>query len=278
MKFETNLSRQDKRTIAIVLYLAVIALFIFYFIRPAWVQLGTLDDQIKTAKETQEINRNKITQLSSAESLYDRAVTDITESVSVYYDVMDNSEIEKMITEYILDFGLTPVNLTIDIRDSNQYVNESPYEYADVQTGSSSASAVTATPTPAADEEEEEDSSSSAAISTSSTDVQSLLVSYTNAVNNCTSTTYSEVQRAKISVVIMGSGTIEQQLIDDITKNPSIRVTGFSWGSAAPVEVVNEDGTTSVVNSGYRNLTIDFYFYMADKPDYEAEDQAAEEG
>ena len=277
MKFETNLSRQDKRTIAIVLYLAIVALFAWYMIRPAWVKLGTLDDQIATAQAQKDINRTKIMNLVSAESLYDKAVNDITESTSYFYDVMDNSEIEKLVTEYILDYGLTPVDFSIDLRDGVTYVSESPYAYSDVQ-APSSRSTPTPTPTPEATPTGRAGSNSSTPAVASVADVQSLLTTYSNAVSNCNSTTYSEVQCAKISIVILGNSTLEQSLIDDITKNPSVRVTGFSWSDATPVTVTNEDGTTTVVNLGDKQLTLDLNFYMSDKPDFETEDQAAEEG
>ena len=47
MKLETNLRPQDKRTIAIVIYVAIVVLFCWYMIRPAWINLGELDDKIK---------------------------------------------------------------------------------------------------------------------------------------------------------------------------------------------------------------------------------------
>lgn len=276
MKFETNLNRQDKRTIAIVLYLAVVALFAWYLIRPAWTKLGTLDDQIETAQSEREANRTKIINLASAEALYDKAVTDITDSTSYFYDVMDNSEIEKMVTEYILDFGLTPVNLYVDITDGS-YVEEQPYVYSGIQTGSVSA-AVVAEDTSDTESESEAVSAVGTASSTVSTDVQSLLTVYTNAVSNCSSTSYSQVECHQVTVEILGNGDIEQKLIDDITKNPSIRVTGFSWSEAEPVYVYDEEGNPTVVNSGQKQLTINFNFYMSDKPDFETEDQASEEG
>ena len=184
MKFETNLSRQDKRTIAIVLYLAIVALFAWYMIRPAWVKLGTLDDQIATAQAQKDLNRTKIMNLVSAESLYDKAVNDITESTSYFYDVMDNSEIEKLVTEYILDYGLTPVDFSIDLRDGVTYVSESPYAYSDVQ-APSSRSTPTPTPTPEATPTGRAGSNSSTPAVASVADVQSLLTTYSNAVSNC---------------------------------------------------------------------------------------------
>ena len=80
MKFETNLRPQDKRTIAIVVYVAIVALFCWYLIRPAWIKIGDLDDKIKQAEVLKQENRLKTINLSSAEVLYDSAVKDITNS------------------------------------------------------------------------------------------------------------------------------------------------------------------------------------------------------
>ena len=109
MKFDSSLKPQDKKTIAIVLYAAVVLLFCWYMIRPAWLKLAELDDKIEQAKATQQEYQMKSINLGTAEVLYDKAVTDIEASTKDFYDVMDNSEIEKMGTEYILGFGLTPL-------------------------------------------------------------------------------------------------------------------------------------------------------------------------
>ena len=152
MKLETNLRPQDKRTIGIVIFVAIVALFCWYLVRPAWIKLGDLDDKIQQEEEKKQEYRMKTINLASAEVLYDKAVTDITSSTTDFYDVMDNSEIEKMGTKYILRFGLTPVNFTIDLRDGS-YVAETPYQYSDIKAPTTtktktSSSTTTSTPTP----------------------------------------------------------------------------------------------------------------------------------
>ena len=184
MKFDSSLKPQDKKTIAIVLYAAIVLLFCWYMIRPAWLKLAELDDKIEQAKATQQEYQMKSINLGTAEVLYDKAVTDIVASTKDFYDVMDNSEIEKMGTEYILGFGLTPMNFTIDLRDGSA-IAEVPYQYADIE-GNNVVPAITttavATTTPGA----------TGATGFKALDVQSLQVFYTSAVNGVTSTTPSE--------------------------------------------------------------------------------------
>ena len=269
MKLETNLRPQDKRTIGIVIFVAVVALFCWYLIRPAWIKLGDLDDKIEQEEATKQEYRMKTINLASAEVLYDKAVSEITTSTTDFYDVMDNSEIEKMGTKYILRFGLTPVNFNIDLRDGS-YVAEAPYQYSGIKAPTAvkkkttNSSSATATPTQAAKK--------TTTKKTSALDVQSLQVYYAEAVSGVKNTTPSEVQCARITIVIQGPKNKCQSLIDDITKNPSIRVRGFSWSNAEPVYSVDTEGNKILMNSGYAELKLDLNFYMCDKPQFDSKE------
>ena len=268
MKLETNLRPQDKRTIGIVIFVAVVALFCWYLIRPAWIKLGDLDDKIKLEEERKQEYRMKTINLASAEVLYDKAVTDITSSTTDFYDVMDNSEIEKMGTKYILKFGLTPVDFTIDLRDGS-YVAETPYQYSGLKAPTNSkkktSGSSSATPTPTS-------ATKKTTNKTSALDVQSLQVYYYEAVSSVKNTTPSQVQCARITIVIQGPKNKCQSLIDDITKNPSIRVRGFSWRNVEPVYSVDKEGNKILMNGGYSELKIDLNFYMCDKPQFDNEE------
>ena len=276
MKFDTNLRPQDKRTIGIGVYVAVVALFCWYLIRPAWIKLGDLDDKIEQAEATRTENRMKTLNLSSAEVLYDKAVTNIVASSADFYDIMDNSEIEKMGTKYILSYGLTPVDFIIDLRDGSP-VAEVPYLYSDItavststQTGTTTNTVVISTPTPTP--KSFFNFSTKTKTNMAALDVQSLQVYYNQAIADANTTAFSEAQCARITIVIQGPEAKCQQLIDDITKNPSIRVRGFSWNDAKEVYYEDAEGNKTLMNSGYKELKIDLNFYMADKPQFDNEE------
>ena len=262
MKLETNLRPQDKRTIGIVLYIAVVALFCWYMIRPAWIKLGDLDDKIDQAEATKQEYRMKTMNLGTAEILYDKAVTDLENSTKDFYNVMDNSEIEKMGTEYILRFGLMPVDFNVNLRDGS-YVVEAPYAYADitqpqiVDTDTSDTTDVLTA------------SVATGAKTLASLDVKSLQVYYSQAINSANSTTQSEVECATISIVVQGPQSKCQAFIDDITKKPSIRVTSFSWSNAAEIWTEDEFGNKTLMNAGYKELRMELNLYMTDKPNFE---------
>lgn len=260
MKFDASLKPQDKRTIGIVLYIAVVALFSWYMIRPAIMRMIELNDKIKTAEATRQEYKMKTLQLGTAEILYNKAVTDINASTKDFYDVMDNSKIEKMGTSYILGYGLTPVDFAVDIRDGS-FISESPYTFATIKKTKQQISA------PAIDTGTTvKDSSALAAL-----DVKSLQTYYAQAIAGVTNTKPAEVQCAKITMVVQGPQDKCQTLINNITKKPSIRVTGFTWSDAKEVWVEDEKGIKTLMNPEYKELKINLYFYMTEKPNFEKE-------
>ena len=284
MKMDTNLRPQDKRTIAIVLYIGVVVLFGWYMIRPAAMKLGELEDKIRTAEATKQEYRMKTLQLASAEILYDKAVTDINDSTTKFYDILDNSQIEKMGTKYILGYGLTPVDFIVDIRDGS-YVLESPYAYSNIKVSASanvSSSDSTSTDTSAANTKNStknnsntknptKDSTKNAA-SMAALDVKSLQAYYSQAIADAKTTEPAEVQCANITFVVQGPQEKCQKLINDITKNPSIRVTGFSWKDAKEIWVEDEAGNKTLMNPEYKELRVSIHFYMTEKPNFDKQE------
>ena len=257
MKFDASLKPQDKRTIGIVFYVAIVALFSWYMIRPAAMKTIELDDKIKTAQTTKQEYKMKSLQLGTAEILYNKAVTDITASTKDFYDILDNSKIEKMGTSYILGYGLTPVDFKVDLRDGS-YVSESPYKFSKIKKKKAVSTPEIDTTTTVKDK-----------TAMSALDVKSLQTYYAQAIAGVTTTVPAEIQRAKISIVVQGPQDKCQSLINNITKKPSIRVTGFSWSDAKEVWVKDEKGNKTLMNPDYKELKMDLNFYMTEKPNFE---------
>ena len=267
MKLDTNLRPQDKRTIAIVLYLGIVVLFGWYMIRTAAMKIGELDDKIRAAEATKQENKIKAMQLASAEILYNKAVTDINASTVKFYDVMDNSKIEKMGTMYILGFGLTPVDFLVDIRDGS-YVVEAPYAYSDVTVVKAAATTTdTSTASASTGKKNLKDASYLATL-----DVKSLQAYYNQAIADASSTKFAEVQCANITIVVQGTEEKCQKLIDDITKKPSIRINGFSWKDAKEIWVEDEKGNKTLMNPDYKELRVSLRFYMTEKPNFDKQE------
>ena len=268
MKFDTSLRPQDKRTIAIVLYLGIVALFGWYMIRPAAMKIGELDDKIRAAEVVKQENKMKTMQLASAEVLYKKAVTDINDSTVKFYDVTDNSQIEKKGTMYILGFGLTPVDFVVDIRDGS-YVVEAPYAYSGIEVAKNvKTTTATSTKKTTTNKKSTKDASYLATL-----DVKSLQAYYSQAIADAKTTSFAEVQCAKITIVVQGTQEKCQKLIDDITKKPSIRINGFFWSDAKEIWFEDEKGNRTLMNPDYKELRVSLRYYMTEKPNFDKQEE-----
>jgi hypothetical protein len=214
--------------------------------------------------------------LASAENLTDKFSSDLADSTSVYYDYMDSSEIDKLVTSYILRKGLRARDLTIGMPDG--YVSETPYIYSDlpVYTGSAYVETTDADSQENTDDEEEKIKSSSyykdavLGMLTGSqpeeiTIVATPMESYVAGTSSATSTTSSGILCVKLSIVVEGDPKTEQAMIDELSHNPSLRVTGFNWIKLDPVTYVLDDGSIVVVESELNQLQISVNLYMKDK-------------
>lgn len=243
MALQTNLAKKDKITIAVILFAGVIFMFIWFLIKPTISSIITLNDKIEEAEIKQTENKNKIMYLRSAEDLYAKAVNDLNESTADFYEVMDSSEIDRMVTSYVLQKGLFSENLIINM--PKEPVDEAPYIYADIDNSTYE--------TPSANG-----------------GTETLLTPYITARSNTTSTVSSGVQRVALTLVVTGSRQTCQAFIDDISTKPAVRVTGFEWGKVEYIEVYNEEtGRFEQKNSGKVRLRISFNLYMAEIADYE---------
>lgn len=245
MAIQTNLNNKDKKTIAIVLFAALVFAIAWFLIRPTVTSIMNTNEKIDAAELTQEEYRNKLIYLTSAEELYGKAVDDLNESTKDYYELMDSSEIDRMVTSYVLQSGLFAESLNIKMPDGA--VEERPYLYSTLS----------------------EDSSDSSTDTSTSDGADTLLAPYINARSRANSTESSGVQCVSISLSITGTKSGCQALIDDLCTKPAVRVTGFTWEKLDPVERLNEQtGMVEYVDSGKVRLRIDVNLYMADVADY----------
>jgi hypothetical protein len=269
---ETNLNKKDKMTIAIFLFIAVIFMFGWFAIRPTILKIREIDDQISQAQIKADEYKSKIIGLSSAEAIFDRAVEDINDSTSDYYEIMASSTIDRMVTSYVLSFDLYPEDLYITMPTGP--IDEIPYLYSQAAYDQA-ALALAPTPVPTPVTTSTLDAASQALTGTtpaaSGIQVQSLLTPYDSARMACTSTSSSGVVCADLTMVMTGDRNSCQALIDDLCTKPAVRITGFTWSQVEPTQVVNPDtGVVELVESESMRLQVSVRLYMTNVVDYRA--------
>lgn len=270
-KLETNLSNKDKITIAVVLFIGAVFAFSWYAIRPTVMSIRSLSDDIEQARIEEAQSRGKVMSLTSAEAVFDRVTTDLSDSTDDYYDVMSSSQLDRMATNYVLSFGLFPEDLYISVPGIP--VEEIAYVHSQAALDQAT---ITPAPTPEPDPVVSMPSLGNATSNTDgtnnqaeSTQVESLFVPYNQARDAATSTGNSGVYAADLTLVMTGPESACQALIDDLCSKHAIRITGFTWMDVDPVEQTNEEtGEVQLVQPDYVRLQVNVRLYMADVADY----------
>lgn len=267
MAMQTNLSKKDKMTIAIVLFAALVFVSIWYLIRPNITSIMTISDKIEQAELTQNQYKNKLINLSSGEAIYEKTVSDFKESTAYLYPLMDSSEIDRMVTSYVLKSNL--FSETLSIRMPTDSVEEKPYRYSSITVRTDNSVVETPIDT-SLSENETEDVTSDTSSEAKTTTVDSLLTPYENTRYNCSSTKSSGVRCVSLTLVVTGTRKACQAMIDDLCTKDALRITGFEWSEVDYIEKVNpETGAVELVDSGKVRLKISINLYMADIADYD---------
>lgn len=277
MNLNSTLTERDNKLLYALVFIVIIFLFGWYLIRPLYKKTVADQEAMVFASSLQASNEAKVIGLSSAKSLTDRFTRDLTDSTSIYYDYMDSSEIDKLVTSYILKNGLRARDLTITMPDG--YVSESPYIYSDLYAYNENQYIEPAEETGTESEnsaEEEKIKSSSyykeAVLETITGNrpeeisiVATPMEGYASGESSAASTESSGILCVKLSIVVEGDPKTEQAIIDDLTHNPSLRVTGFNWIELDPVTYVLDDGSIVVIESELNQLQLSINLYMKDK-------------
>ena len=258
---ETKLTERDKKLLYILGFIVIAFIFGWLIIRPMMDVIAKTEVSIVAAENLKQQNEFKVTGAASARTLVERFRTDLDDSMAEYYEPMDSSEIDKMVTSYVLGKGLYAKDLVISM--PTQPVSEIPYPYSE-------AAAKAARLEEMAAEESWSDGSESSVSADSAPGMlfeysKSPLEAYSEAQGKATGTSVAGVYCAEITIVMTGDPDTEQALLDEVMYMPSVRLTGFAWDDVAPVAITNEEGVTEVIESDDKQLTVMLNLYMYDK-------------
>ena len=282
MNLNSTLTARDKKLLYMLVFIVIIFIFGWYLIRPLYKKTVADQESISIASSLQASNETKVIGLTTAQGLTDRFSQDYAESTAIYYDYMDSSEIDKLVTSYILRKGLMARDLTITMPTG--YVSEKPYIYSELSEETVAATEPTAeelvnagevaeTGTIAENDEIKSSTYYKDAVLSSITGMESHQIAlvptpmetYAIGQRNASGTESSELLCVQLNIIVEGDKKAEQAIIDDLAHNPSVRVTGFNWIKMDPVTFLLEDGSVLVVESELTQLQISVNLYMKDK-------------
>lgn len=121
----TKLTNRDKVLLAVLIVFLVIAGFVVFIILPAIDKRSDLQQQIEQAETERSEMEAEIALLPSYQKRKEENESKRRELIQDLYPMMENQEIDKMITNMILDMGLMARDFTVSVRPENR--NFTPY-------------------------------------------------------------------------------------------------------------------------------------------------------
>ncbi len=262
---EATLTPRDKKLLYMLGFIVIAFVFGWLLMRPIIKSIINTDEAIASAEVLKQQNENKSMGLMSAQMLMDKFEEDLEIATEEYYASMDSSEIDKMFTMYVLEFGLRAKDLIIAMPDAA--LEEMPYKHSEIgerlaerENSSSSSSSDAMSDSMSSDSSTEGISADDLMVSF----VKTPLEAYAEKQMMVTDTTAAGIQAANVTIVLTGNGDRAQKFLDDILVKPSIRVTAFAWDDMPPIVRTLEDGTIEVSESRERQLTVRLKLYMYD--------------
>ncbi|HUM83816.1 MAG TPA: hypothetical protein PLN48_08555 [Lachnospiraceae bacterium] len=255
MKIQMDLTERDKKLLYVLGLVIIIALFALLAIRPLLTSLSDKETEITAAEETKQVLATKRMTLPSVTANVTKMSEEVNSYSQKYYAMMTSSEIDKLITGYVLSNGLTSRDLAITMPTAA--LTLTPYQYSEAAKADAAAKATESATESQYNMNDATDSAAQAALAAGnmadSTDDSTLTVNDTNVAG---------VYAAELTLKVEGNREIEQLMLDDIQTNyPSMRVTAYSWNKSDTVATQTDSGIVYTGSTEVLNLNIELYMY-----------------
>ncbi len=248
----STMTERDKKLLYMLGFIIIIFFFIIAFIRPLLRAINKNNEAIAEAQVVHDEIELKMERLPVLEAYKEKVSKKVDGYAKRYYEVMDSTKIDELLTGYVLGHGLKAVNLYIDMPKESEvlvaYINSDEWE-EEVNNVSSSVSVT----------DEEYD-----AFGISSAPVIEDLNSLDDAVDEVMDTSRAGIYAATVTIDAYGTPENLQKLLDDLVANPSIRVTGFNWLETAGSGFSYVDGQLVELEEKDMQLQINLEVYMYD--------------
>ena len=268
----TGITARDKKLLYMLGIIVIAALFFIIGIRPTNRKIKTIDKEIDDAQVIHDTIKMKMFQLGTIQAFKNNAEDKAVELSSRYYDMMVPAEVDKLITNKALSYGLKVNNL--NIKSSNEpvsllaYTNSEAYalhqkamEDAILLQNTTGASSTSESSTTGVDS-----SNGDSAVSSDDgmVDIEVLAsINSDSGVYSVEDTTSADVYVTSMVLDVYGSRDKAQALLDDIIKNQSLRVTSYEWTQMTTLPYQYVDGQlVPVAQENGDRLIISFDMYM----------------
>ena len=279
------MSDKDQKLIVFVIIFAIVALGLYYGVRPALKSMTEIKSEIEDEQENQSINKLKVAQLPMLEMTSGDTEEKIKEKRKEFFDMFTSDEVDRMLTGMALSHKLYSYDMNIIMPSSPRQLDA--YQYSTLYETLKYAEAFDKTEK---EKQQEEEAASNKKSTTSELDeIDEAMQEDSSDTETDSKYTNTGVYAVEVKMTVGGSSEDLQAFLNElINYDKRIFIKQYSWGevtSMNPAEtiVMDQQGnlitdttgelpetTVTVTKEGeivnIRTLTVDIELYMCEQP------------
>ncbi len=262
------MTERDKKLLYMLGFIIIIFMFVIVADRPLFRKIRATNEEIEKEQATHDEIEMKLSRMDLVKSYKEQIDSKVQVYAERYYPIMDSTQIDDLLTGYVLSEGLKAVDMYINIPDETVVLK--PYKYSEAakkleSEEESQESANTGNP-----DQDQVDAFTSSLNDSGQVDVD-------ESADKVVDTSLSGVYAVDVSLKAFGSESRLKGLVDKLMKDQSLRVVSYQWQEAPGAGFSYVDGQVVEMTEADRSISIDIQLYMYDEDAYVEQMPAEEE-
>lgn len=262
------MSEKDQKLVLFVIIFSILALGLYYGVRPALSSLASIKSEIEDEEEEKSINKLKVAQLPLLEMSGEEIEEKIRKRKSEFFDLMVSDQVDQLLTGMALSHKLYSYDMEILMPDGAKQL--SAYQYSALYAQEQYEAAQAALESKK-EEEKENKGTTLEDVDKAEADL------YSDDSNDTTTVVNTNVYAVEVTMTVGGDDKSMQAFLNElINSDKRIFIKSYSWGEVRSLDkgsnevVDNGDGTTTTIVKESqvvvtRTLTVDIELYMCDQ-------------
>ena len=254
-----GMTDRDKKLLYMLGFIVIIFLFVIVADRPLFRKIRATNAEIAREQDTHDTIELKLSRKELLNTYKEQIDERVDKYVVRYYPMMDSTQVDDLLTGYVLGEGLKAVNLFIDM--PKDAVILPPYPYSN------------------AAGESEETFDSEDAYDSSDPDIEQV-EAFTNSLNSgemidvdesaemTDNTALSGVYAAGVNLTAFGAEAKLKSLLDKLMADQSLRVVSYQWQEAPGAGFSYVDGELIELDETDKQLSVSLQVFMYDEDAY----------
>ncbi len=252
---------RDKKLLYMLGFIVIIFLFVIIADRPLFRKIRATNKEIVKEQETHDTIELKLSRMELINAYKEQIDSKVGLYSTRYYPVMDSTQIDDLLTGYVLSEGLKAMDLYINM--PKEAVVLPPYAYSEAaKENNGSGSSEGGSP-----DQAQVDAFTTALSEEGSVDVD-------ESASQVVDTSLSGVYAAEVSVTAFGGEQKLKGLLDKLFRDQSLRVQSYQWQDSPGQGFSYVDGQLVEMTDADRKLNVQLQVLMYDENAYVQQTEA----